>query len=304
MTSDFRLSISDFRFAMNQCASKDPHIENRKSQIRSRKSSRGQALIEIFFVVLLFFFVGLMGYETAVLYYNVNQVNNALKQAVWVASMGATDEEIITFVTDVDSWLLKSAFMEHIVDDFAIEMWVQTPTGEVNIAPTALDANFTPGTFNPATARRAAYIWRAQGLNIRLGLNYKIGYVSPYFGATPVFMVNIPLAASQPVIARNDEDHDGLVDIYERELWVQYSGTIGYIPLSHTDTWVNSATDTTSDKFRYDVDRDGRADTSTEEMGFGMYDYDNDGILDPFDPGTNHNWMRHPKLGGRPLSGF
>jgi len=259
---------------------------------KGKRTKFGQALIEIIFVVLLFMFIGMMVYETGILYYNVNMVSNSLKQAVWLASLGATDEEIINVITAVDEHLLKSVFMEHQVSDFALEVWAKTPGGEYDIAPLVSDDQFSPGTYNASTRRRAAYIWRAQGLNVRLSLNYKIGYVSPYFGATPVILVTMPLSASQAVMVRNDEDHDGLVDLYEPELFLPREGT--YTALCHTDSGG------VSDKLAYDIDNDAVPDT--DESGFSMYDYDNDYTLDIYDAGSGQNMIRHPNLGGNPIS--
>jgi Flp pilus assembly protein TadG len=267
----------------------------RSISVRTSPRSAGQALVEIFFVILVFMFVGMMAYETGVMYYNVNQINNALKQAVWAASLGATDEEIIDTITNTDTSLLQSVFFDHYITNFAIEVWVQNQAGEFDIAPTAGDALLSPGTFNAATARRAAYLWRAQGLNIRLGLNYVAGYVSPYFGATPVFKIDLPLSASQPIIDRNDEDHDGLVDLYEPEMFASVLN-LPWIPFCHADSGANAV----SDPYAYDRDQDNIPDTV--EAGYGMYDFDNDGILDVYDPGAGQNRLRHPRLGGNPVA--
>jgi hypothetical protein len=288
--------MTDFGLRIADCGLSSPPVRvlrNPQVSIRNRRS-RGQALVELFFVILLFIFVGMMSYETGVMYYNVNQINNALKQAVWAASLGASDEEIIDIITNSDTSLLQSVFFDHYISNFAIEVWVQNPAGEFDIAPTPNDHLLSPGTFNASTRRRAAYIWRAQGLNIRLGLNYVAGYVSPYFGAAPVFKIDLPLSASQPIIDRNDEDHDGLVDLYEPEMFVGVLG-LPWIPFCHTDSGIGAV----SDLYAYDRDQDDIPDTVEE--GYAMYDFDNDGLLDVYDPGSTNNRLRHPRLGGNPV---
>lgn len=259
-----------------------------------REGRRAQALIEIFFVTVLFMFVGMMGYEGGVMYHNVDVVHNALKQAAWVASMGAQDPDIEPIIADCDTQLLSSVFFDHLVSDFKIEVFVPTPDGLQLYAPTSSDKFLTGGETDPATGQytRAAYVWRAFNMNIRLGLTYKFGYVSPYFGATPVSILSIPLSASQPITARNDEDRDGMVDIYEPEI---FNGMfmMSWAAENHTDSTLYGAA-LKSDKVNLDIDGDQLLDTS--EVGFGMYDYDNDGHLDNIDIGQN--LMRNPILGG------
>jgi len=252
---------------------------------------RGQALIEVFFVILFFFFFGVMAYETGIMYYNVNQVSNSLKQAVWLASIGATDDEIMETIAEMDDALFRSAFFDHTIDNFAIEVWVPAQSGDYHIAPTANDWRLTPGS-----STRAAYLWRAHGMNVRIGLRYRAGYVAPYFGTHVLNLITINLVQSQPVLVRNDEDFDGLVDLYEPELFRHaLVGDATHIALSHTDSFVRG-----SDFVGYDLDGDNTPDTA--EAGLSMFDFNNDGILDPFDPGPGRNLLRHPRLGGVPVN--
>ncbi len=254
-----------------------------------RANRRAQALIEVFFVTILFIFVGVMGYEGGVMYHNVDVIHNSLKQAVWVASMGAQDEDIMPIIADADTQLLRSVFFDHMASGFTITVWIPTPTGLQLYAPTSSDKFLTGGATDPSTGEisHAAYVWRAFNMNIRIGLNYKFGYYSPYFNAMPTNILNLPLSASQPITASNDNDFDGMVDLYEREV---YSGLMGlaWTAMSHTDN-INYA----SDAVNTDIDRDGVADNT--EIGFGMYDYDNDGFLDNIDDNTN--LLRNPRIG-------
>jgi hypothetical protein len=232
------------------------------------------------------------------MYYNVNQVSNALKQGVWLASIGAPDDEIMEAISNVDQALFRTVFFDHKIEDFAIEVWASTPTGEVNIAPTANDWRLTPGS-----RTRAAYLWRAHGMNIRMGLTYKAGYVSPYFGTNALTIIEIPLVQSQPVLIRNDEDRDGLVDLYEPEFHLnqtvigQQAGYDTFVALCHTDSKARG-----SDFIGTDIDGDGRLDSSDSEAGLMMYDFNNDGVLDYRDPGVGRNLLRHPRIGGRPVN--
>lgn len=271
----------------------------------STRSRSGQALIEVFFIVILFIFVGIMAYETGVMYYNVNAVSNSLKQAVWLASGGATDEKIMAAVADVDTYLMKSALFEHRIENFGIEVWIQSPGSntEYNIAPTSCDNQLSPAPFPVVAAipTRAAYVWRAHNLNIRVGLTYRAGYVAPYFGAAPTFLINLPLTASEPITARNDEDRDGLVDLYEQEFFslayttwpplaLAAAGPWPGRPFHHTDSVAKNTDDLDSD-----IDGDGLANYVAAESGVFMFDRDNDGISDVLDPKSGH--LRHPRLG-------
>lgn len=280
-------------------------------------------MIEVMFIVILFIFVGVMTYETGILYYNVNAVSNSLKQAVWLAAGGAPDEQIAKAVQDADSLLLKSALFEHRADNFGVEVWLQPPGSktEINIAPTQCDHNLTPGRgATDIGTTKSAYVWRAHGLNIRVGLTYRAGYVAPFFGASPTFIVNMPLSQSEPITARNDEDKDGLVDLYEKELFALESAGehASWLPGRHRDnsaslSRTSPAFANATDDIAYDVDGDGIADTSgladpldltgatiDTEAPVRMYDFDNDGITDALDHGQN--LLRHPRIGGNPLT--
>jgi len=284
-----------------------------KTSIISRSRS-GQALIEVFFIVILFIFVGVMAYETGVLYYNVNTVSNSLKQAIWRAAVGAPDEEIMAAISDADAFLMKSALFEHRVEDFGIEVWIkpQNSAIEQNIAPTPCDNLLSPAAAIKAGdpwPRRAAYVWRAHNLNIRVGLTYRAGYVAPYFQAAPTFLINLPLTASEPITARNDEDRDGLVDLYEQELferWRQLSPATYAAPTAFTTSASNQwrayvHTDSRA-HFTDDMDTNIDADSildAAEGPGIRPYDFDNDDITDMLDP--KQNFLRHPRLGGNPM---
>lgn len=266
-----------------------------------RASRRGQALVELSFVVVIFMFVGMMGYETGVMYHNVNAVENGLKQAAWMASMGAQDEAIMATIANVDTYMMKSAWFDHRTEKFSIEVYIHDTNGaEFQIAPTQWDLYLTP-----AAANRAAYIWRANGMNIRMGLTYVAGYVAPYMGAEPLFRISLPLVASMPIAARNDEDMDGMVDLYEQELFVGVRTGVGvdsgWIAQCHRDTgWYSSST--ASDRLNADIDGDSVSDMS--EAGYSRYDYNNDGLIDPWNRGPSNNLSRHPIIGGRPLTGL
>ncbi|RMH58501.1 MAG: pilus assembly protein [Candidatus Hydrogenedentota bacterium] len=253
-------------------------------------SESGQALIELYFAIILFFFVSIALFEIAVVYHNVNTVNNALKQGAWVASMGGTDEDIAAAISDADTQVIHSSFFDHYVTNFAITVWTMTPTGEVQIAPQAITHD---GGLSPGRPDRAAYVYRAQGNNIRLGVDYTAGFVSPFFGAEPVFKIDVPLVASQAIIAENDDDRDGLVDLYEPELFIGMADwpDTQWMPIDHMDSGV-------SDKASANIDGDTYADAV--EQGFALYDYDNDGWIDRNDP--NDNLLKHPVIGGQKIT--
>lgn len=255
-------------------------------QGRHRRASCGQAMIELYFIILLFFFIAIMVYEIAITYHNFNVVNNALKQGAWLAGMGAPDEDVLQVIANADTQIAKSLFFKHQVSNLAIEVCVLTPSGEIQIAPTSKDIYLSPGS-----ATRAAYIWRACGNNIRIGCQYKVAFSSLFFGADPVFSISVYLGTSQVIAARNDEDQDGLVDLYEPEL---FTGMLKetWVPFSHRD---NGRSDLQIDSAA-NVDGDQFSDLN--ETGLMVYDYDNDGWADNQDPDTGHNAMRHPILGG------
>lgn len=266
-----------------------------------RRAEQGQALVELAFVILLFLFVAMMGFETGVVFHNINVVSNALKQGAWVASRGAQDEMIMQVVSDCDSFMMKSAWFDHRTENFSIEVYGHDTTGqEFQIAPTQWDAFLSPNS-----TTRAAYVWRAKDMNIRIGLRYVCGYVAPFMSADPMFRISLPLVASMPIAARNDEDRDGLADLYERELFLGLRTAVApdnvWMGYNHTDTGIYDPA-TASDRFNYDVDRDDIPDSA--EAGHSRYDYDNDGFLDAFDRGSGNNALRHPVIGGEPLTGL
>ena len=272
-----------------------PNIENTMNlrplsmnsfQKRSDNES-GQALIELYFCFVLFFFIAVLTFESSIVFHNFNVVNNALKQSVWRACMGASNEDIIQALTDADTQMARSAFFKHRVSDWGLYVWVPTASGHINIAPTSTskDANFSGGSSN-----MAAYIYRAQDNDIRVGVKYHVSFTSPFFGSTPVFSIPVNLTESMAVIARNDEDRDGLVDLYEPELFQALLGE-AWTPLSHRDNGVPDMANT-------DIDSDGIADSN--EVGTALFDFDNDGWLDRHDPDTNS--IRHPVFGGNKVT--
>lgn len=295
---------------------------NSRSPHARRGREGGQALIELLAVVVIFSFLGIATLEAAVLYRNLNVVSNGLKEATWAAAYGAHDREINRILDDMALNLLGGAFLAYTAESFVIE--VHQPAGDTvrsenYIAPfddLTRDEVFSGGKRN----QRAAYLYRAEGMSVRLGLLFEIGYFVPFFGTNQMISVRLPLAVAQPVAVRNDEDRDGLVDLYEPELFVAALG-LPWSPLSHIDfndseaadpqdtagenpvsdtparVWSNIDGDTL-----YDINDPPGAQGALVIFAFN-YDWNNDGIEDRYEaPAANaadtRTMINHPVIGG------
>lgn len=258
------------------------HLRRRRDASRGRK---GQALIEIYFVVVLMLFIAVTLYEISIMYHNFNVVNNALKQAAWLASLGAPNEDIFAAVANADDQMGGSAFLGHYTKNFGLSVWVPMNGKEVEIAPnsSSKDVYFSGGQPNVA-----AYLYRAADNNVRVGFTYVVGISMMFFGTDPVFKVELPLTESMSIMAQNDEDWDGLVDLYEPELFRCIRNEDTWVAVSHRDNAI-------SDKASTNID--GDTNTDDVEASFSIYDYDNDQWMDRNDNDTN--LMRHPIIGGR-----
>lgn len=262
-----------------------------RQPMQRRKKQAGQALIELYFIILFMFFLAIGAYEVTILYHNFNVVENALKQAVWKGALGADDITIAQTIANADEAMGHSAYFWHRVSNFGVSVWVPTPDGrEIFIAPQEASRD---GAFTGGTGSRAAYIYRAFNMNLRVGVTYHVAFSTLWFGTANVFAFSVPLTKSQPILARNDEDRDGLVDIYEPELFTQLLGEDTWVPYDHLDNGVSDALST-------DDDGDGISDYLEE--GNANYDFNNNGILDPEDPGVGNNMLRHPIIGGNAAS--
>lgn len=283
---------------------------------------RGQALIEATVAIVLFIFIGIMGYEAAVLQHNLTLIQEAVRESAWVAARGGNDAVVMEMVSDAGTRLITGAFMSHAAFSFAMEVWTDTYGAyslpwSAMIAPTydvTVDSTLSPGSRD-----RAAYLYRTQGMTIRIGVAYTMVVGAPFFGTFEPFKVRIPITASEPIVVRNDEDRDGMVDLYEQEPfarrgmlpqtpWGDYMNfgiptanswgcwpiadnsspgdAFTYFPYSHTDSgsFNGGILTAVSDEDISNID----GDTLTNEGMIGNfeqydYDYDNDGTQDKFD---------------------
>lgn len=285
---------------------------------------RGQALIEATVGIVLFLFLGLMGYETAVLQHNLTLIQEAVREAAWVAARGGNDAVVQEMIADAGTRLISGALISHAAFSFGVEVWTDTYGASslpwsAAIAPDYANI-LADSTFAPGSQTRAAYLYRAQGMAIRIGVSYTMVIGAPLFGTFQAFKVRVPMTASEPIVVRNDEDRDGMVDLYEQEVfarrgllpdrwqfgipaslqvggWPRPDGddTFWYFPYSHTDTGLTTTSHlgvasavpfgvALSDAVASDIDGDGNSsETSIGNFEQYDYDYDNDGILDEFD---------------------
>lgn len=266
--------------------------------LRGRRRASGQAIIEVAFSMILFLFIALLVYEGSIVIHNLNVINNCLKQAAWIGAMGAPDDDIMSAIASSETQLAKSGFFACRASDFGITVWTQTPTGEIQLAPgnASNDWNFSPGAPN-----RAAYIWRANNYNLRVGLKYYIAYSSTLYGVNPIFSFHVDLVSSQTIMGRNDEDRDGMVDLYEPELWCGNLGGGNFYLWGYTDTPLSHRDRGTSDTHGFGLDIDGDGLQDLFESNEAHYDFSiasGVGWMDKFDPDTPNNRLRNPLIGG------
>lgn len=296
------------------------------SRHAGKSGEKGQAIVELLAVVVIFAFVGLAVLETGMLYHNMNVLSNGLKEATWAASYGAHNDKISMIMNDAAEDIVLGAFMMHRSDTFQVSVW--QPGNDTGTVETAIDplsptepVKFTGHMLVNGRASRAANLYRAEGYSIRLGVTYTVSFFVPLFGSAPLFSARIPLTVSEPIHATNDEDRDGLVDLYEPELLLGAAGLLSYAPLSHLD---NGASDTplASD---LDIDGDGRLDIDEDTpVAYGQgisgdratisnwqYDFDNDNENstlvsreDKYEKASTstdtQSRLRHPVIGGPP----
>lgn len=254
-----------------------------RSHFTKRRES-GQAQVEMLFMILFLFAFMIGAYETSILFHNVIVLQSAVRSATWAASLGAPDKEIENIIYTRSANLIPSIFMKTYPEFLAIEIWSDVDNTTINIAPTAYYSSFTP-----KAKYRAEYIFRATNYNIRVGIPYTIGIHIPIIQQN--LTVKLTVLESFRIQVQNDEDHDGMVDLYEVEYFQGRRGegvnpygdplpsAALWSPRSHNDSsvLVGSAT--------VDSDQDGKTDYK-EELGTfqnAHFDYDNDDVEDKLD---------------------
>lgn len=289
--------------------------------------------------IVLFLFIGIMGYEAAILQHNLTLIQEAVRESAWVAARGGNDAVVQEMISDAGTRLVTGALMSHAAFEFGVEVWTDTYGAASLPWSSAIAPNYnavgSDSTFSPGARDRAAYLYRTQGMTIRIGVVYSMAIGAPLFGTFQTFKVRIPMTASEPIVVRNDEDRDGMVDLYEQEVFARrgrmpdvwnyalpsassYGGwpqpdagdVYAYFPYSHTDSgaYLGGVLVAVSDAAANDIDGDGTSgETLIGNFEQYDYDYDNDGISDKFDYTASNGAdspqkLMHPVFGGRALN--
>lgn len=267
-----------------------------------RRLRRGQALVEAMVGVVLFIYLGLMGYDIAILQHNLTLIQETTREAAWVGARQGSDERVLEMLEEAGRRLITGAFLTHDARDFGLEVW-RSDTWAVTSEAWIMTGFGADTTFAPGARRHAPHVYRAQGYVLRLGLRYVISLGAPMFGVFRPFTVSIPIVANEPFTVRNDEDRDGLADLYEQEVFaraglIQSSwrycswpttaagDTMAYFPFSHTDSggYVGGYIIAVSDAASDNIDGDTLSnDLEANLWKHAMYDHDNDGVEDRHD---------------------
>lgn len=266
----------------------------------------GQALIELMFVVILSFIMGVGMYEVGALVHNLSVLNKAMDSAANYASRGAPYEKVKEVVILESNNLMGGAFLEQTIEnDFGLILEVWNP--ETN---TKLGA-YTEGqytyrsqcstSFAPRKENVTPYLFWANGYEIRTGVEYKIGIYIPYIYT---IVVSPTISSSKIISVQNDLDRDGMVDSREAGYvaWAMEqkfpSDTQWKNPVHRDET---GSLDSSS--IRDDIDGDG----DTVQVDPLPFDRDNDRVQDKFDKAEpammNNNLTMNPLVGPGVLPG-
>lgn len=239
----------------------------------------GQALVELMFVVIFCFILGVGIFETGALVNNLSIMNTAMETAANHAAAGAPYERIQEVAVRESVNLMSGPFLAQTVseDGIIVEVWHPERNHKLG-ADDQNGTGYRPHCNDWLLPRRASvspYIFWSQGYEIRVGINYKIGFYLPFLGTVDLDML---ISESKTIDAENDLDRDGLNDHYEVE-YVQWAmrqdGAGNWVHPVHRDGTGNFTTSAA------DFDGDG---VSNDDLPF---DFDNDGTEDKLDKGDN-----------------
>lgn len=264
----------------------------------------GQALVELMFVVILSFLIGIGIYEVGALVHNLSIMNKALSSASNYASRGAPYSKIKETVVVESNNLIGGAFLEQTLgQDFGVivEVWnpeTNTKLGAYTEGPYTYRKQCS-GSLPPNEEYVTPYLFWANGYEIRVGVEYKIGIYVPFIYS---IVTSPTLSSSQRINAQNDLDRDGMVD-YREAGYVDWAmdQKSSYLLISDTQ-WTHPVhrdeTATLDSRGgNNDIDGDGNP-VSGDTFPF---DRDNDGVQDKFDkaePSAMENRMTmNPLIG-------
>lgn len=247
---------------------------------KKNRSESGQALIELIFVILFCFILGVGIFESGVLINNVSIMNTAMDITAKYAASGASYERLQDVINRESNNILTGATLIQEVSDQGLVVQVRNPKENVPLG------SFQGGglsvhsqcknIFTPRENTITPYMFWAEGYEIRVGVEYGIGFEIPFLG--PI-TVDTTVWGSQLIDAENDLDRDGMRDQFEPE-YVQWAmaadGAGSWRHPVHRDGTGELISDPGAD-----MDGDGVADDKSP------YDYDNDGTEDKFDKGDN-----------------
>jgi hypothetical protein len=262
-----------------------------RGPVRARRAQRGQAMVELAFMIIILVALVLAIFELTVMYYNNSVLTNAVHQATWAAANGAQDDIIREVLVGKMQELLITGYVQHGIRINGIEVHNRECVDYSIVAPYPRDYEY----FTPRATEDAAYMYRAEGYHIRLSLDYTIGFSIPFIGHAQT--LSVPIVQEARITTRNDLDRDGLVDTYEQEYYCglydhalyALNTSVTWVPYSHVDHGVVDMTglDDDGDGWNDDVDS---ATVAGEWWMYAKYDRNNDGQEDKFDI----EWRKHP----------
>lgn len=243
---------------------------------QSVRSDSGQALVELLFVILFCFILGVGIFEAGVLINNLSIMNTAMDTTAKYAAAGASYDKLQEIVLRESSNLLSGASLVQDISDEGLVVMVWHPEKDVLLGASGSGRSQCRTTFLPEHESSTPYLLWAEGYEIRVGAKYAVGFKLPFLGPITVDTV---VWGSQLIDSENDLDRDGLRDQYEAE-YVQWAlaekGAGAWTHPVHRDGTGEFTTNPSTD-----VDGDGVSNDGQP------YDFDNDGVEDKFDNGDN-----------------
>lgn len=237
------------------------------------RSESGQALVELLFVILFCFILGVGIFEAGVLINNLSIMNTAMDTTAKYAAAGAPYDKLQDVVLRESTNLLSGASLVQDISDEGLVVTIWHPEKGVLLGSGRSQCKTI---FIPNHKSATPYLFWAEGYEIRVGAQYAVGFKLPFLGPITVDTV---VWGSQLVDAENDLDRDGLRDQYETEYvqWAMAEENAGaWLHPVHRDGTGAFTTNPSTD-----VDGDG---VSNDDL---PYDFDNDGVEDKLDNGDN-----------------
>ena len=244
------------------------------------QSESGQALVELLFVILFCFVLGIGIFESGVLINNISIMNTAMDTTAKYAAAGAPYEKLQDVVIRESNNLLAGASLVQEISEEGLVVQVWHPEYDVKLGSySGGGTSARPQcnqTLTPENSSTTPYLFWTEGYEIRVGVRYGIGFKLPFM--EPITVESL-VWGSKLIDAENDLDRDGLRDQYEVE-YVQWA-----MAADSAGSW------------RHPIHRDGTGEfttnPSTDVDGDGVsndslpFDYDNDEREDKLDKEDN-----------------